>query len=181
MKARKRYGAAIGLFCSATLLFAGCASPRGAGSAYVPSSPALLARNAASIADVAGRYRGKFLIGGKSTGEAYFNVTQRGTAVGGWLKLVLPKSTIQEPVAMTLDASNNTLVGNATDPSGATPCTYALRGSYNSKTFVFKGTSTPLTCSGKAATFRTVERCFYETNGTANDRRHPDARGIIEC
>jgi len=136
--------------------------------------------DAASITNLAGQYSGKFLLANKPIGDAYFNLTQRGTAVGGMLKLVISNQTTHEPVAMKLDAANDTFTGTATDPTGKTPCTYLLRGSYNPKTFVLRGTSAPHTCTGKTATFRTTESCFYNTEPSASNRR-PDARGIIEC
>jgi hypothetical protein len=180
MNTEKRYSAVMVYCCAAMLVLAGCASPgegqsAAQGFAPVPS----IGSAAASITNVAGRYHGKFLLKKKPIGDAYFDLTQSGTAIGGTLRLVLSK-TLREPVAMTLDAANNSFTGNATDPTGKTHCTYALSGSYNPKTFVLSGTSSPLTCPGKVANFTTTESCFYNTSSSPSARR-PDARGIIEC
>lgn len=164
--------------CASLLVFAGCTSPAGSESAQGPSSlPATI--RAATVTNVAGRYQGKFLLERKAIGDAYFDLTQSGTAIGGTLKLVLTKTT-REPLAMTLDATNDTFSGIATDPSGKTPCSYTVAGSYNPKTFVLRGTSSPLTCPGKVANFTTTESCYYNTNPSTNARR-TDARGILEC
>lgn len=169
--------------CAALLVSAGCASPGGGRNAASPqglTSLPSIGSTAASIADVAGRYQGKFLLKTKPVGNAYFNLTQSGTAVGGSLKLVFSKRTVHEPVAMTLDPANNSFTGNATDPTGKTPCTYALSGSYDPKTYVLRGTSSPLTCPGKIANFTTTESCYYKT-GSSTSALRPSARGIIEC
>jgi hypothetical protein len=169
--------------CAAMLASAGCASPGGSASAASPQGFASLpsiVRTSASIANVAGQYKGKFLLKKTIIGDAYFNLTQSGTAIGGSLKLVLSKSTLNEPVAIAFDATNDSFTGSATDPTGKTPCTYALSGSYNPKTFVLRGTSSPLTCTGKVANFTTTESCYYNTSSGTNALR-PDARGIIEC
>ncbi len=179
MKTEKRYRALMAYCCAAVLAFAGCASPVGGANSQVSASLPSLRSDTASATSLAGRYHGKFLLKKKPIGEAYFDLTQSGTAVGGTLKLVLSK-TIREPVAMTLDTANNSFTGIATDPTGKMHCSYTLRGSYNPTTFVLRGTSSPLTCAGKVATFRTTESCFYNTRSSANVRR-PDARGIIEC
>jgi hypothetical protein len=181
MKTGKRLGILTVYCCAALLVLAGCASPAGdkgvdpQGSASLPS----VVTDTAAIANLAGQYSGKFLIKNKPIGDAYFDLTQHGTAVGGTLKLVISRTT-REPVALLLDTANNSFTGIATDPSGKAHCSYTLSGSYNPKTFVLRGTSSPLTCTGKVATFRTTESCFYNTNSSANVRR-PDARGIIEC
>ena len=179
MMTSKSLRAVTASLCAAAL--AGCASS-GAGSgapsqglAPLPS----LAEPAASVSNVAGQYQGKFRIKNSVIGTVSFNLTQSGTAVGGTLKLVLSKSTLSEPVAMTLSAANNTLTGTAVDAASKTPCTYALKGSYNPKTFVLRGTSSPLTCTGKVANFTTTEQCFYNTGSSNAIRR--DVNGIIEC
>ena len=154
-------------------MLAGCASPQA--QAPLPSFEA----SAASATNVAGQYQGNFLLKNTVIGKAFFDLTQSGTSVGGKLKLVLSGGTIHEPVAMTLDTADNTLTGTAVDASGNPVCTYALSASYNPKTFVLRGTSSPLTCKGKVATFRTTERCFYNTGSSNATRRN--ATGIIEC
>ncbi len=168
-------------FCCAAAL-AGCASVGAGGSAPSPQGMSGLPplANAAAATNVAGRYSGKFRLKTTVVGNVSFNLTQSGSAVGGSLKLVLAKRTIGEPVAMTLDATANTLTGTAVDASGKQPCTYALRATYNPKTFIFRGTSSPLTCTGKVANFTTTERCFYNT-GSSADAIRPNAHGIIEC
>jgi hypothetical protein len=182
MKSTRRSGALMACCCAALLASAGCASTgnQGASSsqAFAPLPPAGVP--ATSVANVAGRYHGKFLLKTKPVGDAYFNLTQSGTAIGGTLKLVLSKRTLYEPVAMTLDVANDSFTGSATDPTGKTPCTYALRGSYNPKTFILRGTSSPATCSGKVANFAAAESCFYVT-GSGIIARRSEARGIIEC
>ena len=171
---------ALTISCGAALLVsAGCASPAGSGSAQGLSSLPATVSSAATITNVAGRYQGQFLLKKKVIGDAAFDLTQSGTAIGGTLKLVLTK-TAREPVAMTFDATNNTFSGVATDPTGKTPCSYALAGSYNPKTFELSGTSSPLTCPGKVANFKTTESCFYNTSPSTNARR-PAAHGILEC
>ena len=165
--------------CAALLVFAGCASPIGGANSQSAVSLPTIDGSAASATNLAGQYSGKFFLANKPIGDAYFDLTQSGTAVGGTLKLVLSR-TIREPVAMTLDTADNSFTGIATDPTGKTHCSYTLSGSYNPKTFVLRGTSSPLTCSGKVATFRTTESCFYNT-GSATSVRRSDARGIIEC
>jgi hypothetical protein len=168
--------------CAAALAFAGCASPNIAGSGEpsqgLSSLPAI-ARDASQTTNVAGKYQGKFFLKKKAIGDISFDLSQSGTAVGGTLKLVLSK-TIREPVALTLDASNNMLTGTAVDPSGKTACAYTIKASYNQKTFVLRGTSSPLTCPGKVANFTTTESCYYNTTPATNSRR-VDARGILEC
>jgi hypothetical protein len=183
MKTGKRYHAVMVYCCAAVLAFAGCASPSGGsgvgslqGLAPLPS----IASDAASVANVAGKYRGKFLLKRKTIGDAYFDLTQSGTAIGGTLRLVL-STTVREPVALTLDAANNSFTGSATDPSDKSPCTYTLSGSYNPKTAVLRGTSSPLTCAGKVANFTATQSCYYNTSPSATARRRPDARGVIEC
>jgi hypothetical protein len=184
MNARSPHKAIVA-YCGA-LVFAlastGCASPNGSGTAASPQGFAALPsieRSAVLTTNVAGKYQGKFLVKGKVIGDADFTLTQSGTAAGGFLKLVLSKRTTIEPVAMTLDTKNNSFTGSATDPSG-TACTYALSGSYNPKTFVLRGTSSPATCTGKLATFKTTETCYYDTGSSTNALR-PNVRGIIKC
>jgi hypothetical protein len=179
MRRGKRQRAIVVYCCTALLVFAGCASPVGGANSQGAASLPSIGSNAVSATNLAGRYSGKFLLKNKPIGDAYFDLTQSGTAVGGTLKLVLSKTT-REPVAMTVDTANNSFTGIATDPTGKTHCSYTLSGSYNPKTFVLRGTSSPLTCTGKVATFRTTESCFYNTSSSANIHR-PDARGIIEC
>jgi hypothetical protein len=178
MKSGKRYNTVTVFSCAIALTLTGCASGASSGGSGPTSLPAI-ARDAPSIANLAGKYSGKFLVKSKPVGNASFNLTQNGTSIGGILKLALSSRTVLEPVALTLDPANNTFTGSATDPKGTTKCTYELDGSYNPKTFVLRGTSSPLTCAGKVATFRTTESCFYNS-GSANDIR-PEARGIIEC
>jgi hypothetical protein len=183
MNARSPHKAIVAYCCALVLalISAGCASPNGNGTAASAQGFAALPSiqgNAAVTTNVAGKYAGKFLVKGKVVGVADFTLTQSGTAAGGFLKLVLSKRTTIEPVAMTLN-TNNSFTGSATDPSG-TPCTYALSGSYNPKTFVLRGTSSPATCSGKVATFITTESCYYDTGSSTNTLR-PNIRGIIKC
>jgi hypothetical protein len=181
MKANKRSRAVAAAGCSAVLALAGCASSGGGfASQQGSTSFASSAGSRASTTNLAGQYRGAFLVGGKVVGKAYFNLTQTGTAIGGTLRLVLSKSIYREPVALKLAAKNDTVTGNAVDATSTTPCTYALTGSYNPKTFVFTGKSTPATCKGKVATFKTVERCFYDT-GSGTDVIRPNATGLLEC
>ena len=182
MNVRKRQGPVVASCCAAALLFAGCASPGGgsaASSQGVASLPSI-GRAAASATNLAGQYQGTFRLKTKVVGKAYFTLTQSGTTVGGTLKLVLSKKTLHEPVAVTFDAASNGFSGNVVDPTGKTPCTYAIAGSYNPKTFVLRGTSSPLTCAGKVANFTTTESCYYNT-GTGAGAIRRDARGIIEC
>jgi hypothetical protein len=171
-------GRAVLALCAAGAL-AACASPgtSPASSQGLSSLPALAA--AAATTNVAGRYQGTFKIKFTVAGKASFDLTQSGNAIGGTLKLVLSSQTLREPVAMTL-AKGNTFTGTAVDLLGKTKCTYGLSGSYNPKTFVLRGTSSPITCKGKTATFDTTESCFYNTGSDANDVR-PNAKGILEC
>ena len=179
MNSGKRHNAVTVFCCAIALALAGCATGGSNGVGSGLTSLPSIASDAASIANLAGRYHGTFSIKGKRAGDIDFNLTQNGTAIGGVLKLVVSK-TYREPVAFTLDAANNSFVGNAVDSAGKTTCVYALSGSYNPKTFVLSGTSAPVTCSGKTAKFRTVESCYYNTGSSPTDRR-PDARGILEC
>lgn len=182
MNTNNRRGAVIACGCAILLVLSGCASAGGTtaltphGLESLPSA----GHSAAAIANVAGRYHGKFSISGKRVGDASFDLTQSATAVGGSLTLVLAKQTLREPVAMTLDPANNSFTGSATDPTGTTPCTYALSGSYNPKTFILRGTSAPRTCAGKKAAFTTTERCFYNTGSGTNASRLP-SRDIAKC
>lgn len=165
---------AVSLGACASTAAGGSPAPQG-----IAPLPAVAA-SASSGTNVAGRYKGKFLIKKSVVAEAHFNITQSGSAVGGILKLVLSDRTLHEPVALTLDAANNTLSGVATDAESNTECTYALKATYDPKTFVLSGTSSPLNCSGKVATFTTKERCFYNTAPASNAIR-AHAHGILEC
>jgi hypothetical protein len=181
MNIGKRYAFVV-FCCAAALAFTGCASPNVAGGGEPSQGSSTLpaiARDASSIANVAGKYQGKFFLKKKAIGDISFDLSQSGTTVGGTLKLVLSKTT-REPVALTLDAASNTLTGTAVDPSGKTACAYTISASYNPKTFVLSGTSSPLTCPGKVANFKTTESCFYNTTPSM-DARRPAARGILEC
>jgi hypothetical protein len=131
MNLRTRLFAFVACWCAAVL--AGCAVPggRGAASQSFAQLPSLV--RPATAANVAGQYEGEVLLKKTVVGKAYFDLTQSGTAVGGTFKLVLSKRTLHEPVAMTLNATNDTLTGNAVDASDKTPCTYALSASYDPK------------------------------------------------
>jgi hypothetical protein len=168
--------------CAALLILVGCQSGGGASALSPLGLTAASAPDStgAASANLAGQYRGKFSVKTAVIGNVTFDLTQSGSSIGGTLKLVVPKQRFTEPVAMALKAANDTFSGNAIDAASKTPCTYALNGSFNPKTLVLKGTSTPLTCAGQRANFTATERCYYNTGSKTNAvRRNDDA--MPEC
>jgi hypothetical protein len=152
---RSPFAAALGLLVLSACAAAGNGVPNGASG---PQAPLRSAGDSAKTINLSGQYSGTVKDNVRGKGKANASFSQFKSALGGALGVA--GSSAVADVSWT--ASGTTVEGTSVIAAASGYCMFALRGTYDTASFVLTGTYHAVHgCSGETGNYKLKHECTY--------------------
>ena len=152
---RSPFAAALGLLVLSACAAGGNGVPNGASG---PQAPLQSAGDSTKTINLSGQYSGTVKDNVHGKGKANASLSQYKSALGGALGVV--GSSAVADISWT--AGGTTVEGTSVIAAPSGYCTFALRGTYDTASFVLTGTYRAVRgCSGETGNYKLKHECIY--------------------